>query len=87
MGRHSGTVTVVAQSLAQWLALQLLLGCCSHSCVGAGTTVQAPVWGPGLLAAFNALEKGHCSFAQDTRLWLVNESLLKSRFCDFSQLI
>lgn len=43
--------------------------------------------GPGLLAAFNALGKGHCSFAQDTWLWLVNESLLKSRFCDFSQLI
>lgn len=55
MGGHSGTATAVAQSLAQWLALQFLLGCCSHSCVGAGTMVQAPVPGPGLLAAFNAL--------------------------------
>lgn len=55
MGGHSAMVTVVAQSLAQWLALQFLLGCCSHSCVGAGTMVQAPVRGPGLLAAFNAL--------------------------------
>lgn len=48
--------------------------------------VQAPVRGPGLVAAFNALVKGHGSFTQDPRLWLVSESLLKSRFCDFSQL-
>jgi len=59
--------------------LQLWLHrCCRH---GPGTC-----GGPGLVAAFNALEKGHCSFAQDSWRWLVNESRLKSTFCDFSQL-
>jgi hypothetical protein len=48
--------------------------------------VQAPVGVSGLVAAFNALEKGHCSFTQDLWLCLVNESLLKPSFCDFSQL-
>lgn len=48
------TAAVVAQPSARWLALQSLLGCCSRSCIGAGTKVQAPVgvlgwWQPLML--------------------------------------
>lgn len=84
-GGHTDTAQVVVQPLAQWLVLQPLLGRSSHSCTGAGTAGQAPV---GLLGWWQLLMLWKkLSFTRDPRLWLVSEFLLKSRFCDFSQLI
>lgn len=42
-GGHRDTAPAVLQLLAQRLALQPLLGCCSCGCTGASTLVQAPV--------------------------------------------
>ena len=85
--------TALALLPVQWLSLLPVAWCpplsgrCLRGSLGTGATGQLPPRSPGMVAAFNApwwedllAPLGICS------LWPGTESLLKSRFCDFSQL-